>query len=247
MQDRLHQYQDQQQDINNDLDSSINVVEPEEYDKCYECPVCYDLLVSPITLLCQHTFCKQCIKSYVKKQKEQEVDSQGFQIFKDKHAKCPLCKCTIIVPVNENTVLIDIIKEKYPELYASRLEYAKKESMKEDLRSEVESELRRELFDGVLQAHVENNQFGTNIGDNLQNTRVRATTSPYVNVGNTGSYWYIREVIGGFALGMLAYILLKQMYKLFTRTSNYPIARTLMMIIGSIVGLYHTSINIMKI
>ena len=51
----------------------------EELEKVLECPTCLNLLYQPITLLCGHSFCGVCLKSWLR---------SGSRI-------CPMCRAPI--------------------------------------------------------------------------------------------------------------------------------------------------------
>mgnify|MGYP003297681957 CR=1 FL=1 len=53
-------------------------MEKENIEQEYECLICMDLLIEPITTLCGHTFCRFCLTEYLKNNKN-----------------CPLCRKAI--------------------------------------------------------------------------------------------------------------------------------------------------------
>lgn len=73
----------------------------------YECMICMDLLIEPVTIQCGHTFCKLCLAGCI-----------------TSLHKCPICRKPIyqlIDNISKNFLLEALIKEKYPERYAQRL------------------------------------------------------------------------------------------------------------------------------
>jgi len=154
-------------------------------DSEYQCAICQDLLVAPVTLLCQHTYCRACIKAYVKQHTKPSYDDDGYQVYvarTDKNAKCPLCRCTIVIPPNDNFLLKDIIQKRYPEQYEKRYKEHEKDSLKIDLRDQIEEEIRNEIFNTIIDDAVHNTN--NNRLTNNVNTNTTTITSPYVNVNN---------------------------------------------------------------
>ena len=73
----------------------------------YECMICMDLLIEPVTIQCGHTFCKLCLAGCITSLR-----------------KCPICRKPIyqlIDNISKNFLLESLIKEKYPERYNQRL------------------------------------------------------------------------------------------------------------------------------
>jgi hypothetical protein len=195
-----------------------------EIDKEFECSICQDLLVAPVTLLCQHTFCRLCIKSYVDQQLKPKTDEDGYQVYvsrKDKNAKCPLCRCPIVIPPNDNFMLKGLIESKYPEQYNSRVEQYNKDKLKLNLRDQIEDEIRNEIFNGVVDDAVhENNGDG---GGRAITDRLIDNGSPYVNI--TSNHW-ITKVFSSkssftIAWGAVLLALVATMIKLGVNIKTY--------------------------
>lgn len=66
-----------------------------------ECVICTDILVRPVTLPCQHTFCRSCIE-------RSEV------------RKCPNCRGPKTVPQNDNFMIKQLVMDAFPNEYAIR-------------------------------------------------------------------------------------------------------------------------------
>jgi hypothetical protein len=180
-------------------------LEEVQIDDEFKCTVCHDLLVNPVTLLCQHTFCRLCIKSYVASHNKPQIDDAGYPTFvsrDNKNAKCPLCRCAIVIPPNDNFLVKDLISKKYPELYKSRMEEHQKDTLKLDIRSQIEDEIRTEVFGAVVDEAVHENN------DNAQaenNDRERGTHT-YVNIPDN-SHW-ITKVFPSRATLTIGWVLL---------------------------------------
>jgi len=56
-----------------------------------ECSICFEIFKEPVTLNCQHTFCKNCINKVISK-------------------KCPLCNDLIKIPPRQNIILDSMIQ-----------------------------------------------------------------------------------------------------------------------------------------
>ena len=110
-----------------------------EIDPSYECSICHSLFVKPVTLLCQHTYCRQCIKNHYDATKASK-----------KTPTCPMCNCGIIIPPNDNNLLVDIINLNHSDQYKERIEESKKDVIKSEIKEDVKNELRRELFNSVM-------------------------------------------------------------------------------------------------
>ena len=78
-----------------------NIIESE-----FECLICMDILLEPVTTICGHTFCRYCLIQYLKENKN-----------------CPLCRKPIFQSVDnlsKNIILENIIKKKYPSKYEKK-------------------------------------------------------------------------------------------------------------------------------
>jgi len=97
-----------------------------------QCSVCLEILNEPVTLMCQHTFCRACLKADIK--------------------KCPLCRTRIWLPPKKtiNSILKNIIIKTFGEtayntIYNSR----EHDLLKNDLEDQVREELREEMWRSV--------------------------------------------------------------------------------------------------
>ena len=79
----------------------------EELEKVLECPTCLNLLYQPITLLCGHSFCGVCLKSWLR---------SGSRI-------CPMCRAPVEAYLGElhtSYSLASTIRTLFPALYEQR-------------------------------------------------------------------------------------------------------------------------------
>lgn len=84
--------------MNNNQESNI---EPE-----LECSICNDVLFKPVTITCGHTFCKDCLTTFLRQK-----------------PICPLCRSPTFLQTNalcENITLRNLIESKYPNLLKKR-------------------------------------------------------------------------------------------------------------------------------
>ncbi len=70
-----------------------------------KCSLCFRLYHNPITLFCQDTFCKSCLKNYTLKNKIED---------------CPKCHKQSFYPPINNFKLWDLINKLFPEDVTSR-------------------------------------------------------------------------------------------------------------------------------
>lgn len=123
-----------------------------------KCPICNEIFQVPITLLCQHTFCRNCLvknreaealqalQSSMNIQPSHELNEQILQKFP---GKCPICKTRYFIPLKtqHNFILKRLIDEFYP-----------KQDQKEFLRVTLEDEVREELRQELLNTVIDNLQ-----------------------------------------------------------------------------------------
>ena len=184
--------------LNNELLNSEN---NELSNNEIQCAICQDILVRPVTLLCQHTFCRYCIESYTDKATKDETDEEGFQVLKDRIARCPLCKCVIVVPPNDNFVLCDLLEKHYSQEYQKALEERTKSIKKKN----VENQLRKELFNALVEETIVQNP-----PSNLRNERtVRMYyNSPYTDTWLSRfieKYKYLVGIIAMIGVGIIVW------------------------------------------
>ncbi|CAK79293.1 unnamed protein product (macronuclear) [Paramecium tetraurelia] len=67
----------------------------------FDCPICLQTLLQPITLTCGHTFCKPCVRS---------------KYFYQSYNSCPVCRAPIQIYLNQfkvNILLENLIKQEF--------------------------------------------------------------------------------------------------------------------------------------
>lgn len=94
--------------------------------KDLECSVCFNYFNRPVTLMCQHTYCMNCIV---------RVD------------KCPLCRVKAFIPPAVNPLIAKLVIDKIgQEAYDKRTSEFKEESDDRKKESEVRRQVFRELI-----------------------------------------------------------------------------------------------------
>lgn len=102
-----------------------------------KCPVCRDLVYKPITLLCQHSLCKECAIALPKN-------------------SCPICNTNFVLPGEWNRMLDEVSSFINKESYEQR---QKAESLKEfekDEKQKIKDKLYREIYANVINRSVNN-------------------------------------------------------------------------------------------
>lgn len=124
-------------DVNEAARSSSDVAaEAKNLHQSLVCGICMDKFYHPVTLICQHTFCKSCL-------------------VQAKERKCPVCQLRFVIPQEYNRIIENAVKVFFNEEWLERDEEARKERLKKDIRSTVEDELREELFEQVVNGQLE--------------------------------------------------------------------------------------------
>lgn len=111
----------------------------EHFEEHYKCAICVQLLHNPITIMCQHTFCRSCLTENVCKGNK----------------KCPICQKSFCLPANgANFVINNSISELMSKIYTAdeiieMNQEREKDSLRLDLKDQVKLELRKELEDCI--------------------------------------------------------------------------------------------------
>lgn len=95
------------------------------------CDICNETFCNPITLICQHTFCRQCISNNIK--------------------ECPLCRVKIpAIPVQTNEILEELVKLYFgDEKYKQIEDKSKRYTMEKDLTPVVMKEISKEIDESI--------------------------------------------------------------------------------------------------
>lgn len=92
------------------------------------CAICQNVLYKPTVLLCQHTFCFNCISTYCKKNKW------------DKKI-CPLCRFPFVPPTTFHKGYANVLREQFPKEYKKREKQAKREKKADKLELQIRKDV----------------------------------------------------------------------------------------------------------
>lgn len=118
----------------------------EDFEDIFTCGICQNMLSTPVTLMCQHTFCKNCII---------EVANTSTVLY----PRCPICdKPFFMIELDGKNGMIesavDLVRATYfteDEMEEHKMDQ-EKEKLSLELRQEVIKELTRELIgENVIQ------------------------------------------------------------------------------------------------
>ena len=139
-------------------------VNNERLQNTLQCAICREVFLDPVTLMCQHTFCLECLNKATGSGKEQEPDltvseqdleevglpiatrapppvlmrQQSMAVLCDS-SECPLCKAPFILPANANSLIDTLCEILAPDRWQKRVdEQTAKRKANEDFSLEVE-------------------------------------------------------------------------------------------------------------
>lgn len=95
------------------------------------CGICLDKMYQPCTILCQHTFCHECL-------------------VKHKERSCPICKIKFVLPVEYNRIIDTASSIFFHNDWIERDEQYQHSVLRRDLKTKVEEQIRREIFEQVV-------------------------------------------------------------------------------------------------
>ena len=105
-----------------------------------QCPICHDMLVNPVTIICNHTYCRACIDSI-------QIDDMVAR------RRCPICRVSFWLPPNSiNPMIADMVRAVYGSAqYDARVTEQRDRELDRDLATRVREETRRELWREIWQ------------------------------------------------------------------------------------------------
>lgn len=95
------------------------------------CEVCTEVMYHPVTLGCQHTFCKACVVSCVTR-------------------ACPVCRCKFIMPRDYNRLIDTMVQLYYVDDWNTLNEEERVKQENLTARERSAEEMRREIYDSVM-------------------------------------------------------------------------------------------------
>jgi hypothetical protein len=130
--------------MNSSENNIINTISNQQKEKIYnilKCHLCSKILYQPITLHCQETFCKPCLKIYTMKTSKQD---------------CPKChKPAFYQPIN-NFKLWDLINKLFPDVVKAREEEIKKSTPKLSQIEEIKEEIIKNNWRDIVNKKTNN-------------------------------------------------------------------------------------------
>ena len=116
----------------------------------YTCGICRELMFRPVTLLCQHSYCYGCLETYYYGDPSiPDANYPDIIYFSKKHDKCPVCNIPYTLPPLENTLMAEMLEQKFPEEYEKRRKYIQHEHLLEDKKFEEEQSIRKEIWNSI--------------------------------------------------------------------------------------------------
>ncbi|MBS0285919.1 MAG: hypothetical protein JSR17_00965 [Proteobacteria bacterium] len=117
-----------------------------EQEHEHECLICKELLCEPITLLCQHSYCMECIATHYNRKFSE--DNQNVIIgvaylgnMREGYNKCPACQFPFTLPPKYNNNLEHLLSQLYPQEYESRKESIKQRAQQKELQKKMRLEV----------------------------------------------------------------------------------------------------------
>lgn len=120
----------------------------EHLETVYSCGICTQILYQPVTLFCQHTFCRACLR---------EMSRPKPYELRPSKKKCPTCRRRFFLPEgNSNNYQINesldaLLNRVFtPAEIEEMNKTRKKEEIRMELREQVVQDLREELQNSIL-------------------------------------------------------------------------------------------------
>ena len=115
-----------------------------ELEKLLTCSCCNQILLEPVTLFCQHTFCQSCI---ILNNEKQQLE-------------CPKCNESVVIPVSNNFQLRGIIDKIYSDDYFKERKTKFDKMLANDLKLKKKYEIYKNYFNDLLgKIHESNGKF----------------------------------------------------------------------------------------
>jgi len=144
-------------DSNSDTSNLVGTKNSEILEKYFTCGICSDILYKPYTLICQHTFCKDCLIHSKPVNHNNNYDEDIVYPAKSKRS-CPVCGLSFILhPTNQNYLLTTYLDTLIPEDLRLKLS---REKLKESLELEVRNELKAEMFKALYEESLTQKNLG---------------------------------------------------------------------------------------
>jgi hypothetical protein len=165
----------------------------EDIEDFLKCDVCKDILNEPKTLLCQHTFCANCLISL---------------------KECPMCRLKLYLPKESNNIFNNLIGLLYGSEKIKELEEKnRREKLEKELLPKVLNELNNNL----------NNTISNNSNTNHNNTNNQIDNDNDIEIDNDPivSFWKFSIKLSTFNNIIKSIEIIFLCYYLYTFMINY--------------------------
>lgn len=128
-------------EMNSDEQMDIEEELKEEARQIFKCGICHGLLDEPVSLMCQHTFCKKCLMDVVK-----HMDYHN-------NPSCPMCnkRFFLVELTNKNTVIESSLEMVCKLVFSEEeIDELMKEKRKDEMKLSMEEQVRKELEEAFM-------------------------------------------------------------------------------------------------
>lgn len=138
--------------VNNNTNSTSDIETISISDE-FDCSICKELLCEPIILMCQHSFCFDCIERHNNKNKKTGplFPQQPRNIYNPDDTQiresslCPICRFPFTLPPRYNQEFENLLSYQFPEEYKERKDMISVNKQ----RDELEDKMRREVWNMI--------------------------------------------------------------------------------------------------
>lgn len=132
-------------------------------EKILKCPICLDVFVNPTTLMCQHSFCRDCL-----------INAHS--------RKCPYCNLSIIGPLIKNTKLELLTEKIFADKVKNKKEHLLQEMKIKEIKSDIEKKLKTDFYKFADKDIIDTNNLNSNNKTNfsvfLKNAKYEIKKNP---------------------------------------------------------------------
>lgn len=119
----------------------------------FDCSICKELLCEPLILMCQHSFCFDCIQRHNNKKKNinNPLNPQQQDLYQDYPPRindsslCPICRFPFTIPPRYNQEFENLLAYQFPDEYKERKETLNVNKQQ----NELEDKMRKEVWNMI--------------------------------------------------------------------------------------------------